>query len=477
MTVDSGETRADEPSIGAPSAGSRPPTSAFVRRVTAIFATRVVILPVSLLTSVLVARVLGPELRGAYATVVTLPGLISAFALLGLPNAVNYFAGRGSSVSSLVRASLAFTAVLSVVLVGIVWFALPSLERSFLKAAAQQDDLLRVMLLTLPLGMLASFGGTLLYGRQEVKVYNLILVGQAVLSLAGSVLLVVVLRLSVPGAVAVSVFLNVAVAVAVMAEVSRLRRRDTGGEPAPMRRLLVYGARLYPASVTGYFNARADVYILQALALSTAVAEKNVGLYGFAVTMAELVFYVPESVATMFLPRVAASSHEDASAMLGRVSRLTMLVTLMVAVALIPAAYVGIHLVLPKYSDCLPAFYAILPGVVSLSLSKVMTSYIAGRGRPGPISVAASISLAVNVVCNFILIPQLGIVGASLSSVVSYTALAAMMVAVASRISGQSVVSLCVPRPAELRIVVSGAIGMTGRLLARALGKAARVGR
>lgn len=448
--------------------------SAFVRRVTGIFATRVVILPLSLLTSVMVAKILGPDLRGAYSTVVTLPGLISAFALMGLPSAVNYFAGRGRSVGSLVRASLIFTAVLSVVLVGIVWFALPWLEQSFLKAAEHQDILLRVMLLTLPLGMLASFGGTLLYGRQQVKVYNLILVSQAVVSFAGAILLVVVLRLGVPGAVAISAFLNVAVAIAVMAEVSRLRRRDLEGEPVPMRRLLGYGARVYPASITGYFNARADVYILQAMAISSAVAEKSVGLYGFAVTMAELVFYVPESVATMFLPRVAATTHEDASAMLGRISRLTMLATIAIAVALIPAAYVGIHLVLPSYSDCLPAFYAILPGVVSLSLSKVMTSYLAGRGHPGKISVGASISLAVNVACNVALIPSFGIVGASLSSVASYTALAAMMVFQASRLSGQSVVSLCVPRPAEARILVVGAASLTRSLLARAARRSAR---
>ena len=66
-----------------------------------------------------------------------------------------------------------------------------------------------------------------------------------------------------------------------------------------------------------------------------------------AVTMAELIFYIPDSVTMIFLPRVAGLSKEDADALVGRVSRLTVLLTGLVALALVPAAWVGIHLVLP----------------------------------------------------------------------------------------------------------------------------------
>jgi O-antigen/teichoic acid export membrane protein len=444
-----------------------PATSGFTKRVTAIFATRVSTLILSLFTSVLVARLLGPELRGVYVVVATLPGMLSALALLGLPNAANYFAGRGYSVASLVRAALMFTALISVVLVAASWMALPFLEQSLLRAVAHDDYLARVMLLTLPLGMLATFCGTILYGRQKVRVYNIILVGQALGSLTGAVVLVGILKLSVTGAVITSVLVGVISAVAVVVEVARLARRDRSGEKAPLRDLLAYGARVYPASVTGYFNARADTYIIQGLAANTEVAARTTGLYGFAVTMAEIVFYVPESVASMFLPKVAGSTHEEAAAMLGRVARTTILVSLIVGVCLILPAIVGIHLVLPKYVDCLPAFFAILPGVISLSVSKVMTSYLGGRGQPGKISMAASIALAANIGANLLLIPMYGIVGAALSSVVSYTTLALIVVLMASRVSGVSPASLCIPRPSDASSLVSTSLTIARRGLVR----------
>jgi O-antigen/teichoic acid export membrane protein len=137
----------------------------------------------------------------------------------------------------------------------------------------------------------------------------LILVLQTVITLVGSVALIGVMGFGVAGAVATSVVVNAVVTIGVMAEVARLARRDKAGQSTSMRALSAYAARVYPASITGYFNYRADTYIIQAVSASKTAADHSLGLYGIAVTMAEIVFYVPESVSTMFLPRVAAGSH------------------------------------------------------------------------------------------------------------------------------------------------------------------------
>jgi len=433
----------------------------FARRVSSVFATQVVQFVLAFATSILISRLLGPADKGVFVAVSTLPGMLSVVGMFGLPSAVNYFAGKGSSVASLTRAAFLFSAVLSVLLIAAVWVALPSLESSVLSALKGHDTLARVILVTLPLGILASFGGSILYGRQDVRVYNLIQLGQAVISLLCAIVLVGALRLGVAGAVAGSVVASTLLALAVMDAVRRLGRRDTAGPAAPGRALVSYGMRLYPASLSGYFNYRADTYIIQALMLNAPLA---LGLYSTAVTMAELVFYVPNSIGTIFLPRVAGSTPEDANRMLGRVARLSTLITVGVALALAPTAFVGIHLVLPQYADCLPAFYVLLPAVVSLSLAKIMTSFVSGRGRPGLVSAAITVALVLNVALNLVLIPRFGIVGASLSSVVSYTAHAVMTLLIAGRLSGQSPLSLFVPGWAEVLLLVAGLRHLGGRL-------------
>jgi O-antigen/teichoic acid export membrane protein len=290
------------------------------------------------------------------------------------------------------------------------------------------------------------------------------MVGQSIATLVILVLFVGVLRMGVRGAVWGSVIISCLGAVAVLLAIRHVSIRHPEGAPASTRSLVSYGVRAYPAGITGYFSYRADVFLIQALLLRS---DGPLGLYSMAVTMAELIFYIPDAVTTIFLPTVAGSTAEAADAKLGRVSRLTMLVTVSCAVALVPAAWVGLHLVLPQFIDCMPAFLVLLPGVVSLSLGKVMTSYIAGRGRPGPISVGAALTLGLNLVANVILIPQYGIVGASLSSLVSYTVMAVLMVAVACRISGLSPFALIVPRKEEFLVLRRVALQAFARLASK----------
>jgi O-antigen/teichoic acid export membrane protein len=90
---------------------------------------------------------------------------------------------------------------------------------------------------------------------------------------------------------------------------------------------------------------------------------------------------------------------------------------------------------------------------VSLSLSKVLTSYLAGRGRLGPLSTGAVITLVLNLVANVLLIPRFGIAGAAGASLISYTAMALMMLAVTSRVSRQSPLSLIVPGKEEILVI------------------------
>ena len=424
----------------------------FARRVAGVFSTQISLFAIALVNSILIARILGPTDKGSYAAVVTLPTMLASFGTLGLPAAANYFAGKGVSLTSLIRAAYVLTAAVSAVLVGIVWLVLPALETSILSAAKGHDDLLRAITLVVPLGILSAFGGAILYGRQAVRVYNVIQIVAAALLLAWVAIVVGLNHGGLQGAVAGSIVTSVVTVVLVMLAVHRLGRDHPGGETVSYRDLASYGTRSYPASLSGYFSYRADNYIIQA---TIADPRRPLGLYSQAVTMDELVFYVPNSIATLFLPRVAGSTHEDSSRMVGRIGRLTTLLTLGVVAGLIPAAFVGIHLILPRYVDCLPAFFALLPGMVTLSIGKVMTSYISGRGRPGLVAFGTTFSLVFNIGLNLMLIPRFGIVGASLSSVISYSIQAAVAVFFAARLSGNSARALIVPGRDEVRIVAT----------------------
>jgi O-antigen/teichoic acid export membrane protein len=422
----------------------------FATRVAGVFATRVGRFLISFITSLLMARLLGPAGRGAFYLATITPTMLVALGQLGLPSAISFFAGRGRSAAALERTSYALAVLLSGILLVVGLLAMPWLETNVLKATA--PELVRIALISLPFQFLASFAGATLIGKQRLRNYNLILVAQSAINLVALGLVVGVLGLGVPGAVVVNVAVAGATAAAIAIELRLSASLEPPAQGIRPGELLGYATRVYPASVTSYFSYRVDVFLISAL-LADATA---LGLYSLAVSLAELTFFVPDAVSLVFFPRVASSDRRTADELAPSVSRFTVLVTILSVACLIPAAFLAVSVVLPAFTGALPAFLVILPGVVALSVSKVLSSYINGLGLPTPVAVVSTIALGVNVAGNLLLIPRIGIVGAAAASLISYSAHAAMLVVISSRLSGRGPLAYIVPGRAELDRLSSG---------------------
>jgi O-antigen/teichoic acid export membrane protein len=95
------------------------------------------------------------------------------------------------------------------------------------------------------------------------------------------------------------------------------------------------------------------------------------------------------------------------------------------------------------------ALLAILPGILAMSVQLILGSALSGRGRPLPVTLGAGIGLLLNVVLNLMWIPRYGIVGASLASSVSYSAVAVVVAVAFLRISHSRVRDAFLLRPED----------------------------
>lgn len=431
-------------------------TSSFSSKVARVYATRLLQFACTVAVAFLLARLLGPDGRGVYSLLLLLPSTLFAIGQLGLPSALTFFAGAGRSLGSLLAAAIGLGAVLAGVLLVACLLALPALQPVLFDAAPLQ--LLQVAALALPIQLSASFFGSILWGRQLVRAYSRVLAVQSIGWLLAVGGLVGIAGLGVPGALASYLLITGGGALAVVGLAVRERSRErivdtaigTSREPIGAGTLLGYGLRLYPAGLTTFLSYRADLFLLSAL-LGDAGA---IGLYALAVSLAEISFQVPDSVATVFYPRVAGSEVAAANRMAPSMARFTLLLTAIGAVALIPLVWLAIRIVLPAFEGSLLPFLVLLPGTVALGLSKVLSGYISGLGRPGPVSVIAATGLGVNLILNLLLIPPLGITGAALASMTSYAAHAVLTIGLASRLSGARYREFILPGRAEMRLLV-----------------------
>jgi O-antigen/teichoic acid export membrane protein len=198
----------------------------------------------------------------------------------------------------------------------------------------------------------------------------------------------------------------------------------------------------YGANTAQFLNYRLDVFVVGFFAGATSV-----GRYTLAVSLGQLLWLMSNSVASVLLPKVAASS--DAGATIRhttRVTRLSLWATVMGALALALLATQAIPMLYGEaFRPSIAALVWLLPGIVVFSIANVLAAYIAGIGKPHLNLWVSGISLVITIALDLILIPKLNIVGASIASTVSYSVSAVMLIVFFTRETGASLRQVLVP--------------------------------
>jgi O-antigen/teichoic acid export membrane protein len=433
-------------------------TAEFSDRVLLLFLTHILTAGLGLFNGFFLARLIGPSGKGDYYLLTFLPTTLMVVCQLGLPQAFTFFSARRPT-RGLVTQTIVLTASVAIPVLLAVLAFLPVLQATVLQGL--ETVAITVGLVSLPFLLNANFTTGIVVGRQAAMGMAVVYIGVYLSATALILLLVGILGLGVWGGLLAFVITAATTAGGFLALAVGVTRKVATAGSVAYRALLGYGLPFYPGSLSQFFAARADVYML---ALLLAEPSAPLGYYSMAVAMAELVYLFPNAVSTFFFPRVAAASREESDRQVATVSRVTLLLTGAVALALVPAAAIAIALFLPAFEPSLPALYLLLPGVVAIAVAQVLTGYVAGLGRPGLASFVSIFAFAANVGFNLVLIPRFGILGASAASLLSYTLSSIVYSVVAARLTGQKARDFWVPRRDDLRFVVNTAINLLRRV-------------
>jgi O-antigen/teichoic acid export membrane protein len=181
-------------------------------------------------------------------------------------------------------------------------------------------------------------------------------------------------------------------------------------------RYLRFGAKSLFAQLALQGSARLDVFILNMLLGRTAV-----GYYSAGVSLAELGQQTTNAISTVIYPEIVKRSGADRK----RVTVLTVgsavyVIAVVSAVLAILTPWLLPFLFGAKYSPAVEAAMWLLPGMVGMTLFRMMGTVTAANGRPEDRTYAACVGLAFTVILDLLFIPTKGIVGAAQASSISY---------------------------------------------------------
>ncbi|MEK6647172.1 MAG: oligosaccharide flippase family protein [Candidatus Firestonebacteria bacterium] len=394
---------------------------------------------INLIAGVLLARALGPSGRGEYALLLLAPSILSSIANFGINTANVYFiAKKKHNLRDTVINSIAFSVIFGLIFTIIFLLFFDSFY-IFFKGVTPQYLILAVVIL--PVLLIHMYFNSILIGRLNMLEFNIVTVVQPFSLLALLYIFIILLQMGVKGAfiswtlsyvvptVLMSVFLmfqiksNKDVEVFVPYSFSK--------QIGLMKELLQFGVKSYIANLASFLSYRIDMLFVN-LFLDVA----TVGYYSISVMLAEMIWYIPNSFALILYPVVSSSDSDTANKLTVQACKQVLLFVSLAAILLFLFGKQIILLLFGKnFTPSIQPLLFLLPGIIALSVDKVLSSFITGKGRPEISGYIAGTNLVVNIGLNIFLIPKFGIIGASISSSISYSIAGVMSLIAFLRIS------------------------------------------
>ena len=424
-----------------------------------LIGSRAMLIAFGLGTGIITARLLGPHDRGLFTVLLLLPQTLVTFAKMGVAQAnVYYIRKRGASLATVASNSLVLCVAVGVLLLAVCYGAYDWLVAPVAKGAT--PALVWVALLLVPFVLIESYFLSVLQAVEAFRAYNLQTVYKAVFGFLGIVIALLALGGGLAAALISQVVVLAGVNIWLLIRVRQLTPFTLRWDGALGRGTLGFGLKSYLQTLAAHLHYRIDLYLI-AFFLSPA----EVAFYSIAVNMTNPILQIPDAIGTVIFPKLAGSSDESAHARTAVTCRHTLFATVIAAVVY---AAVGSQLLTmlygARYAPAIAPMLLMLPGIIMIGLYQILTRNFTSRNRQ-QVNIAAAVSaLALNCILNVILIPRLGIVGAAISTAVSYSTAALILLTIFVRESGGSLRETVLIRGADLARYPAGLRAAGARL-------------
>lgn len=405
-----------------------------------------------MVAGIIIARKLGPELRGTWGLVllaVRAVGLLH----LGLGPAITYHTGKGDlDKRDLLTFSIVSALVLGVVFASIFFFIYPHVPNIW-------EDVPTIIILigiaAIPFTFLLNFYRQFLMGMLRVMQSNALDIIRVTIYLGSVIVLVWALNGKVLGT---TICFTVSVVIASIVGVALLSR-DV--KPSPsfnsslIKPLFRYGLKAYIVIIFHFLNYRFDIFLIKYF-----LTKSDVAFYQIAAGMAERMWYIPNALNFVLLPTLL-SMDRGSTKFTTKVCRNGFFIMFLLSLGVLFGAKYAVLLLYGKeYIPVTYALYSILWGITVTSVYKVIFANFAAKNRLNITILAASFSLIVNLGLNIYMIPRFGIVGAGISTSLSQTVLTGILIVFFRRYEKVRLRELLIPDREDFasyrRIVMKG---------------------
>jgi O-antigen/teichoic acid export membrane protein len=398
----------------------------------------------SVLTSIYLARSLGPGGRGEYALLLLITTLSASFGRMGITHSVNYFLGK--EIPERVIANSTFLMVIIALLLPFVVYPIITTTQSIFFNGID-DRLILVMLCSIPLLMIQDHMIGLLQGLYRINLRNALLVLQAFLNLLFLFILISVYKFQMFGAVAAWILsMMIVFALASIYIIKSIDINILSIEGPFVKQLLSFGLKSHVGNILKDLSYRGDFLLINYFLTPVAV-----GYYSVAVNIAETIWKIPDAIGSVLLPKVSRMGIDDSMALIQLVARFVFIPIMIICclILLLDESIISFAFG-NEYLPSSPVLSLLIPGVLFFTLWKVIANSLIALGYPLKYSITSFVSLVAMLVFDIILIPIMGVKGAAIASSISYVSATLLIARIFGKITSGRFRDLILPQRGDI---------------------------
>lgn len=419
----------------------------FIRDVFSVGVSKVLVIVFGLSTSIIIARALGPEKNGIIAALLVYPSLFMSIGSLGVRQSTAYFLGKGIFTEEQIKKAITqiwlFTTIFSI---GVCFI----LMRYFSKSG-ENLWLVILALLPIPFTLFNTYNSGIFLGKNEIGYFNKINWIPTFIVLIITSALVLWLSFGISGYLMALMGGPLFISCILLFKNKFINAFTFKYNWGVIKQMLSLGLVYAFALLVINLNYRIDVILLDRL--STAF---ETGIYSKGVSVTEYLWQIPMLLSTVVFARSAVSKDDRGFSL--KVAQLLRLSFLVIGIASLVLFLLSEFIIVLMFGEAfinsVLVLNTLLPGVMLLTIFKVINMDLSGKGKPWVSLKAMVPALIINIILNIILIPEYGASGAAMASTISYSIAALLFIAFYSKETEIPIVTLISYKRSDFKPIV-----------------------
>ncbi|MGB9721758.1 MAG: polysaccharide biosynthesis C-terminal domain-containing protein [bacterium] len=385
----------------------------YIENVAYNFATQTICLIAGLISNIVIARLLGPEGKGIITLLSNYVSIAVIIFMLGMSESNVFYLSKGSfSQSDILSTDLFHLTFMTIVFLTFSLLLKNIFLTGFLKGI--NDYFFFMSLLYFPMQFLYLHLITILQGHKCLKDYSLSFLLRSLTLLILQLLFIP--HWNISGGLVALILSTLTVNLINLSKLPRKNNKLCIINIDFLRKSVFFGIKSQIGLLLNFLDRRLDFFIINSF-----LNPIQVGYYSVAVIIAEIPWYFSNAVGVVLFPEITTKEKNQSYQLIAFICRNTIIITVGLIIIVILCANLFIRLIFGlKFVESIVPLQLLLPGVIGLAINRIICAGFSGTGRPELGTLTVVFSSVATIVFDFLLIPRLGIKGASLASTISY---------------------------------------------------------